>query len=399
MNDYFTIRDMETYGRVIPSALIYAVEIGDNICHRCNSKMATEYQQYCFASNYYDNPIFKANVRHCAFCGALYITSYDYYKNLNLIRKSRFEIKYVKPIRSDDIVKRCYYLSGISLTCGYSTSRLFNKKCPYLQNYNECYYYTDDKYKPRTIKDTSNNIAISVCKYKNQDNKCLNSKCDRYSNRCPYWSGKDCFYYRTKSGNRVHRTKNSAPHFYDPEFLMEPSDYIDWTNSIKTVFVYSSFSYCIRSEHPTCSCNARVYDIYNKKILYLKVFYCKKCERYYIAQNQIDRFTKNKVIPKVRLISLEFLDYSNFREKSDLALYGYNTRKNGLNDHDRENLLSALIENKLMSEHEIISHLNGLISLHDDDPKWDSAVRKYRDDIKYVNYCRNAKTDVNLGLP
>lgn len=368
-----------------------------NQCPICGSKITTKYEYFEFKETYEDETAFKAKVRICPFCLTFFMRSKDYYVYISKILNSRFDITDLYTYKLQEFLPICPYLAKYTLFCECNPSKFFKAKCPCLLEYYNCCYYTDKVKYQSEVQQTSRNCKSSECKYKQKDTLCSNIQIERYGCRCPYEIGQNCKGFRTIRGERA-IPKGLISEYYDPEHEPIPDNFIDWTNQLESVFIYSSFNYCLHNKHSTSNHNARIVDLISGKTRYLKVLYCEDCQKYYAAKNQIDRFIRAGIALKVKFISLDYSDYSDFKSVSDLALYGYNVRKNGLKDHDRMKLLVKIIENGLMSPHEIIDHLNGLISLHQYDPKWSAAIDKYRDDIAFVNDYKFQNPDVILKL-
>ena len=52
-----------------------------------------------------------------------------------------------------------------------------------------------------------------------------------------------------------------------------------------------------------------------------------------------------------------------------------------------------LIEAQTLSYADIISHINGIITLHEHEGKWHNAILKYKEDLEFLNKQKdNVKT-------
>lgn len=385
---------------ILPLNLIYAVKDYDNYCHYCGSEILSPYSLYKFVDDITEKalsktPIFMTYARYCPKCNTFHLREFDYLKFIPQFKKSKFTVNCQKPLSSHIIP--CIHLTYI-LDCKNPSSEHKGGKCPYLLHYTKCLSYSSEKCLKQISKDNVLYDKQETCLYKNKmTKKCFSSESNRFGYRCPYEIGIECQNYR--SNCQKHKQQITEPHFYDPEDIFEPVDYIDWTTEIKSVYVFRSHNNCSSKKHMTSTYHAKILDITNKKYLYMKVLYCETCKKYYVSEKQIKRFTNHRVFPKIRILFCN-PNYirGKFRNQSELSLYGYNARKDGLDDNERHNLLAGLIDNRLMDSFEIINHLSLLISLHEYHSQWSEAIKKYYSDIDFVNTYKMKEINVNLKL-
>lgn len=113
-------------------------------------------------------------------------------------------------------------------------------------------------------------------------------------------------------------------------------------------------------------------------------FYCTKCKMKFINYSAISDYRELKYIPDFQCkLSYEFGDDLN--EVSMLGLYGYNVQKGDLSESQRHSIIDYVIKKKLLSPLEVIHILEFNIKFKKKIPSLQDAVRKWDDDIKYVN--------------
>jgi len=76
-----------------------------------------------------------------------------------------------------------------------------------------------------------------------------------------------------------------------------------------------------------------------------------------------------------------------FRQYSELGLYGYKVGASGVDRKKRHEILDYIIEKKILSRNKIISLLNGNISLRKgrSDRDFTKAIHDWEEDIEYVS--------------
>ena len=69
-------------------------------------------------------------------------------------------------------------------------------------------------------------------------------------------------------------------------------------------------------------------------------------------------------------------------------------QKTDLSDTMRHNILQFVIENKVLDEHAVISHLINQINLRKSNPNMEIAISKWKDDIDFVKTTKKKKDKV-----
>ena len=132
---------------------------------------------------------------------------------------------------------------------------------------------------------------------------------------------------------------------------------------------------------------------------------CGTCEKYYIFKSIYDTYKvygriecliEAQELPDMGFKDLkEPLDTSTFNSSSILSDKGYTVRADtNIKTFDRQKILAAIVEEKLMTRHQIASHLEHQISLRNKDPKYHNAIQKWREDIDFILHYGNGDLEV-----
>ena len=126
--------------------------------------------------------------------------------------------------------------------------------------------------------------------------------------------------------------------------------------------------------------------MYNKGNYSVLGCYNIRTGKYYVSFQQINKHLHEKHYFKARFYSVFNGGFSDFREFSELKLYGYAVGNSGQNKYTRQNILKYIIDNKIMTGREIISHLQGQISLRNNrrDKDFSAAISDWENDIDFV---------------
>ena len=140
----------------------------------------------------------------------------------------------------------------------------------------------------------------------------------------------------------------------------------------------------------------RIKDLWTGREIKILVAYSSNTKKYYISYTQLQWLHSKKSYPAARFFESsdgsESMDGNMFNPFSRLALYGYSVGQKGLNDRERQEVLSYVIDNKVMYKSKIIAHLQGLICLRENrtDKDFSDAIRKWKMDINFVNGYKNS---------
>lgn len=126
----------------------------------------------------------------------------------------------------------------------------------------------------------------------------------------------------------------------------------------------------------------------------INAVYCFNCDKFIVSANMLRDFYGLGIhLRNIRfLLYNDYSDFSDFNEQSWLSICGYKVGKNGLPQHKRREILEYVIDQELMTRHEIVDHLTGLIALRE--YRWDAdfsdAIEDWNDDIHFVRKYQNS---------
>ena len=130
-------------------------------------------------------------------------------------------------------------------------------------------------------------------------------------------------------------------------------------------------------------------------MLKINVEYCVVCGKYFIEEQQYNRYME---LYGILLGNFVYFNGFNFRyaplnnAHSLLNLCGYNvSQKDNLSVQTRQKILRYVMEMNLMSKEDIISHLCYYINLNRNQLSKKIAVKKWKDDLDFVNTFRMNK--------
>ena len=144
---------------------------------------------------------------------------------------------------------------------------------------------------------------------------------------------------------------------------------------------------------------ALVYCANREEPVYIDVYYSKRQNKYFINEESYRQYRLRYGLPYVHLVADEYdgdMDYGNLRKNSELNLYGYTVAKTAdMTTGERQRLLQQLMDNGLMSKHQIVNHLEWLIHRQSGRVKMEDACDCWREDLRFVNsYRLNAQRKI-----
>lgn len=157
--------------------------------------------------------------------------------------------------------------------------------------------------------------------------------------------------------------------------------------------IKTSFKYYSNNSHKVIDLIAKIPVIRASGELgveFIPAAYCYGCNEYYIL---IDDYTHMRGIPLCRVystISIERVYFStqkflNYQYQSIIFAYGYNVNaNNNISVHQRRTILKEIINKKILSRVEVISHLKFLIAINKNKPQFSSAIKKWENDKQYI---------------
>lgn len=131
--------------------------------------------------------------------------------------------------------------------------------------------------------------------------------------------------------------------------------------------------------------------------------YCKQCEKCFIDYTEYLHYKKlyGAIMGNFRISNNGHWDglFNNLSEESLLHLCGYTVNQNDdLSTKQRRRILEFLINRKMMSKPEIISHLDFLIRTNGKRKNMTVAVSRWNEDIDWIrNYQLDSQRQVTIG--
>mgnify|MGYP000015352505 CR=1 FL=1 len=166
---------------------------------------------------------------------------------------------------------------------------------------------------------------------------------------------------------------------------------VHFDDTSNTLYINKRIHDCKRNKH----CIVAVTGIVRKidgDILKINVEYCFVCGKYFIEEEQFNRYKElyGIILGNFKCCSTLSGGYNPFmKDHSLLNLCGYNVgQKDNLSSISRHKILRYLMENDLMSKPEIIKYLDYFISLNAKQINKKLAVKKWKEDLDYVNIFR-----------
>lgn len=115
-------------------------------------------------------------------------------------------------------------------------------------------------------------------------------------------------------------------------------------------------------------------------------FYCSKCNKYYKTKKGIDMDFPANNYPIIKLALCGTGDVF-LKDESELHLYGYSVKADGMSERERQNLLANILTFNFMSKMQIMAILNHLINYNGKNKNMALAVSKWEADLDFVeNY-------------
>lgn len=180
--------------------------------------------------------------------------------------------------------------------------------------------------------------------------------------------------------------------------------------SAKDFVVRSNTFRCLHKQHSIENINAVVTIIDAKTGIHLEyrasAGYCRQCHTYFISDKTFEKI-KAKGVALCRIC-----DEKTYRKnectitangmhlasESILMQYGYNVnQQRNLSERTRRSILESLVDYHILSKSDIESYLNFFIRGRQQDPKFHTAVSKWKADRDYImQYKRNSSREVSV---
>lgn len=122
--------------------------------------------------------------------------------------------------------------------------------------------------------------------------------------------------------------------------------------------------------------------------------------RFYISYTQVQyHISRGRMLPlklSFSNVGSEPMDWDgDFNDYSIMKLYGYAVGAKGLKTTHRHTIISFLIDQGIMHSYDIVSHLQGQITLKSEIPNKDysRSIRDWRDDIMFTHDYKSQKNN------
>lgn len=174
--------------------------------------------------------------------------------------------------------------------------------------------------------------------------------------------------------------------------LTTPGTILDFKN----VIIKSSIHQCAKDNHDTCIRNALIYILDNTTYEIVPetvpLLYCKTCNIYYMYEDQYNTLSKKgKILCRIYNLKQWQEGYTGddffgkLNMESIFKICGYSVSSNSsIPDQARQNLLSFLIDRKIVSLAQTLNFLHWLIDNRKDSARMQNAVKKWKSDLKYI---------------
>ena len=172
-------------------------------------------------------------------------------------------------------------------------------------------------------------------------------------------------------------------------------------------FVRTSISSCSKKNHKIIDFLAEVDVICSNGNVIKKSFpasYCEDCKLYFMYDEQYKRLRKSgvplcSIYEYSKYIKTNHTGGIELKPESLLHSFGYNVgTSEGLSAKQRKRILSFVINNGIMSKHEIINLLSYFVDFRKNDKRQANAITKWKMDIDYLRNTdnkKNKKVEVN----
>lgn len=174
--------------------------------------------------------------------------------------------------------------------------------------------------------------------------------------------------------------------------IINPGTILDFKN----VIIKSSIHQCAKDNHDTCIRNALIYILDNTTYEIVPetvpLLYCKTCNIYYMYEDQYNTLSKKgKILCRIYNLKQWQEGYTSddffgkLNMESIFKICGYSVSSNSsVPDQARQNLLSFLIDRKIVSLAQTLNFLHWLIDNRKDSARMQNAVKKWKSDLKYI---------------
>lgn len=215
------------------------------------------------------------------------------------------------------------------------------------------------------------------------------------------WIGNGLVVYDTEIGEHIEEIDRYIDTVIDKMDVVDAETGMPLTTpgtilDFKNVIIKSSIHQCAKDNHDTCIRNALIYILDNTTYEIIPetvpLLYCKTCNVYYMYEDQYNTLSKKgKILCRIYNLKQWQEGYTSddffgkLNMESIFKICGYSVSSNSsIPDQARQNLLSFLIDRKIVSLAQTLNFLHWLIDNRKDSARMQNAVKKWKSDLKYI---------------
>ncbi len=376
---------------------IFVCEIG-GVNHFCNDNKSHSYLKTYYTFYTKDNKHLIRFVKQCRKCNKLFIDKTSY-KELYSLLKDNDKYKFIpnkpiKKIKKQENVDKTNVLKT-KYTVYITKTDLNNHKCVGIPSFN--YIRLKNKIGECILNHciTCNKYFVS---YNDRNNYILFDKyidLRNYSDLLKEYEEKEIDKYIRDNFDQFIAKKEIDSKTSSRNTISE-EEYFNILNRLKKnnkydFIVKGTTQFCINRKHKLIDIEANV-DVINKdgiiNNMKIPAYYCNNCNAFYINDSSFNSLKRKGIIlcKIYDMYKLNNNDYLNLSSESIMYSYGYNVNENDdLSIYQRQTILKMLVDNKIMTKSEILSHLNYLYRRSIGLKNFRHARLKWREDIDFIN--------------
>lgn len=204
--------------------------------------------------------------------------------------------------------------------------------------------------------------------------------------------------------------------YHDTEKYLEVISRFCNPNSPQTVYLFAQKNIAQYNNQNYEMVTAMIPCAGNSFPVPINVYYDKVANQYFINEATYKSIQKDYGLPYLRLrpaaSEVKAGIYGGLKTQSELRLYGYSvSASDGAPLESRRQLLRSLIDNGIMTKHEVINHIEWLITSRRNMNHMENAISKWQSDLMFitgyrvsdqnmiwVRTLRTKYTDVRFGI-
>lgn len=154
---------------------------------------------------------------------------------------------------------------------------------------------------------------------------------------------------------------------------------------VTEIYVYYKLkNICVTNKHNVISETLLLTNILNEQDIMFNVYHCLDCDEYFINYEVLQNYFSKGVFPDIRYVIMSEED-NQWKSKSTLFMYGYNVKNGNLTENQRQKILSYIIDNNIMTKHEIIRNIQSKVDYNGRKKGNEAAKEKWEKDILFVS--------------